>query len=124
MEESVVNPLNDGVNPLSVSGPNSVSPFAGNSSFSAESSLLPGDTNLLLGNGNNPIPGGGINPFAGDGGSGLQKLIFDRLKSILGDNFFKGIDNTLAGGSNPFANSGYPIPSGATNPLAGNGNVI
>ncbi|MBD2527437.1 hypothetical protein [Nostoc sp. FACHB-133] len=83
-----------------------------------------GGSNLLLSNGNNSIPASGINPFAGDAGSGLQELIFDRLKSILGDNFFNGIDNTLAGGSNPFAGSGYPIPSGATNPFAGSSNPI
>ncbi|MFN6455987.1 MAG: hypothetical protein RM022_027850 [Nostoc sp. EfeVER01] len=121
MEESAVNPLNGGVL-LSAGVPNSVSSFAPNGSLSAEGSLLTGSSNLLLGNGNNPIPGGGINPFAGDAGSGLQQLIFDRLKSILGDNFFKGIDNTLAGGSNPFANSGYTIPGGATNPFAGGSN--
>ena len=124
MEESAVNPLNGAVNPLSAGVPNSVSSFAPNGSFSPEGSLLTGGSNLLLGNGNNPIPGGGINPFAGDAGSGLQQLIFDRLKLILGDNFFKGIDTTLAGGSNPFAGSGYPIPGGATNPFAGNSNPI
>ncbi|MFW9259068.1 hypothetical protein [Nostoc sp. CALU 546] len=124
MEESAVNPFNGGVNPLSAGVPNSVGSFAANVSLSAEGSPLIGGSNRLLSNGNNPIPGSGINPFAGDAGSGLQQLIFDRLKSILGDNFFKGIDNTLAGGSNPFAGSVYPIPSGATNPFAGSSNPI
>ena len=127
MEASAVNLINGGFNPLSAGGASNLyngNSFAGNDSLSAvKSSLLTGGSNLLLGNGNNPIPGGSINPFAGDGGSGLQKLIFERLKLVLGDNYFKGIDNTLAGGSNPFAGSGYPIPGGATNPFAANSNL-
>jgi hypothetical protein len=95
MEESAVNPLNGEVNPLSATVPKSVGSFAANGNLSAEGSPLTGGSNLLLGNGNNPIPGGGINPFAGDAGNGLQQLIFDRLKLVLGDNFFKGIDNTV-----------------------------
>ncbi|MEH2451603.1 hypothetical protein [Nostoc sp.] len=121
MEASAVNPINGGVNPLSAGRASNLysgSSFAANDSLSAaKGSLLTAGSNLLLGNGSNPIPGGGINPFAGDGGTQLQQLIFDRLKLILGDNFFKGIDNTLAGGSNPFAGSGYPVQVGLTTRL-------
>ncbi|MFS0515890.1 hypothetical protein ACEYW6_14410 [Nostoc sp. UIC 10607] len=127
MEASAINPISGEVSPLNAGdGSNlySVSSFAANNSFSAEGNLLTSGSNLLIGNGNNPIPGGGINPFAGDSGSKLQQLIFDRLKLILGDSFFKDIDNTLAGGSNPFAGSDYPIAGGASNPFAGNSNLI
>ncbi|MEA5504046.1 hypothetical protein VB735_13160 [Halotia wernerae UHCC 0503] len=51
----------------------------------------------------NPIPGGGINPFAGNSGSQLQQLIFNRLQLVLGEDFFKNVDNALASGGNPFA---------------------
>ncbi|MCC5630335.1 hypothetical protein LC613_20910 [Nostoc sphaeroides CHAB 2801] len=126
MEESAVNPINSGFNPLSADGVSNLysgSSFAANGSLSPETSLLTGGSNLLLGNGNNSIPGGGINPFAGDGGSGLQKLIFDRLKLVLGDNFFKDINSTLAGGSNPFAGGSNPF-AGGSNPFAGGSNPI
>uniref|UniRef100_UPI002613D392 hypothetical protein n=1 Tax=uncultured Nostoc sp. TaxID=340711 RepID=UPI002613D392 len=70
------------------------------------------------------IPGGGVNPFAGDAGSKLQQLIFDRLKLILGKNFFQETNNTLTNGSNPFLNGGNTIASGGINPFTGNSNPI
>ncbi len=78
---------------------------------------------------NSPIPGSVINPFAGDGGSQLQELIFNRLKLVLGEDFFKDIDNALANGGNPFAggnsnpltDGNNPFASGS-NPFAGGNN--
>jgi hypothetical protein len=118
MEPSAVNAINGGVNPFSAPGDRNLyssSSFATNSSLDAEGSLLTG---------NSPIPGGGVNPFAGGGGSQLQQLIFDRLKLILGENFFQNTDKTLAGGSNPFLNSSNSLASGSINPFPSNGSPI
>ncbi|MEH2414534.1 hypothetical protein [Nostoc sp.] len=125
MKASAVNPINGEVNTFSATGDRNLysgSSFATNGSLYPEGSLLTGGSNLFAGN--NPIPGGGINAFAGDGGSKLQQLIFDRLKLVLGENFFQRTDNTLAGGNNPFLNGGNLIAGGGTNPFAGNSNPI
>ncbi|MEH1905289.1 MAG: hypothetical protein V7L04_28915 [Nostoc sp.] len=125
MQESAVNPINAQINTFSGTSDRNLysgSSFGTNSSLNAEGSLLTGGSNLLAGN--NPIPGGGINPFAGDGGTKLQQLIFDRLKLVLGDNFFHDTNNTLAGGSNPFLNGGNLIAGSGINPFAGNSNPI
>ncbi|MCF2149693.1 hypothetical protein IQ276_025325 [Desmonostoc muscorum LEGE 12446] len=115
MQGSAIDSINNGVNTISTgSGSNlyNSSSFAANGSFYTEGSLLTSGSNLFVGNGGGTIPGGGINPFAGDAGSKLQELIFDRLKLILGDNFFQDIDNTLAAGSNPFISGGNSILDG------------
>jgi|GEM_PF-1883357 len=62
-------------------------------------------------NSNSNLPGNGINPFAGDGGIELQKLIFDRLQLILGDES----NNPFTGGSNPFVIGDSPIGNGNRN---------
>ncbi|YAF97837.1 MAG: hypothetical protein AB3A66_09360 [Nodularia sp. CChRGM 3473] len=70
----------------------------------------------------NPIPGSGIDPFAGDLGSQLNQVIFERLKLILGENFFDGVDNPfVGGGSHPFVGGGTP-PFNQDNVPVGNGN--
>ncbi|MEH2241306.1 hypothetical protein [Nostoc sp.] len=125
MEASAVNSINGEVNRFSAAGDRNLysgSSFATNSSLYPEGSLLTGGSNPFTGN--TPIPGGGINPFAGDGGSKLQQLIFDRLKLFLGKNFFQDTNNTLAGGSNPFLNGGNIIASGGINPFASNSSPI
>jgi hypothetical protein len=99
MKASAANPINTGNN----------TPAAGNS-FNGGSS--------------NPIPGGGINPFAGDGGDQLQKLIFDRLKLVLGNDFSNKADSPFTGGGNPFAGSTSSIPGVGKNPFAGSGGSI
>lgn len=90
MNASAVNPINNGEN---TSGGN---PIAANV--------------------NSTIPGGGINPFAGEGGSQLQQLIFDRLKLVLGDDFFDGTKNPFTGSNNPFTGGGG-IPQSPFDPL-------
>jgi hypothetical protein len=119
MEASAVNPINDTGNISDASNS-----FAAFGSANAEGSVLTG-SNLFAGSsGSSPIPGGGINPFAGDGGSKLQQLIFDRLKLVLGDDFFKNNDATLAGGSNPFAGGGNPFAGGGNTFPEGSGNTF
>ncbi|WGV24051.1 hypothetical protein [Halotia branconii] len=91
MEASAINQINAGDNTFNIGNL-----FAGSGSNSV--------TNISdISNTSNPIPGGGINPFAGEGGSQLQQLIFNRLQLVLGEDFFKDIDNALASGGNPFA---------------------
>ncbi|WP_223280168.1 hypothetical protein [Nostoc sp. PA-18-2419] len=112
MEAFAINSINNEVNTLNANGSNNLynaNSFAANGSLYTEGSQLTGGNNLFIGNGGGTIPGSGINPFAGEAGGKLQQLIFDRLKLILGDNFFKDIDKTLAGGSNPFLTGGNPI---------------
>ncbi|YAG15491.1 PEP-CTERM sorting domain-containing protein [Nostoc sp. DSM 114161] len=112
MEASAIDSINNEINTFNAgSGSNlyNSSSFATDGNFYAEGNLLTNDNNIVLGNGGGNIPGGTINPFAGDAGSGLQQLIFDRLKLVLGDNFFKDVDKTLAGGTNPFLNGGNLI---------------
>ncbi|MDF5708485.1 MAG: hypothetical protein PUP90_12560 [Nostoc sp. S4] len=112
MEAFAINSINNEVNALNANGSSNLyntNSFAANGSLSPEGSQLTGGNNLFIGNGGGTIPGGGINPFAGEAGGKLQQLIFDRLKLVLGDNFFKDIDKTLAGGSNPFLTGGNPI---------------
>lgn len=114
MEASAVNPINDTGNISDASNS-----FAAFGSANAEGSVLTG-SNLFAGSsGNSPIPGGGINPFAGEGGSKLQQLIFDRLKLVLGDDFFKNNDATLAGGGNTFPEGSGNTFTSDRNPLAG-----
>jgi len=103
MEESVFNLVNvdsDGSNTASLSGR---SPF--------ESLYTNLGTNAPTGVNN--LPGGGINPFAGEAGGQIQQLISDRLRLILGDDFFNSANNPfLNGGGNPFVIGNSPVGNG------------
>jgi len=71
---------------------------------------------------------GGINPFASDGGSRFEQLIFNRLRLVLGDNFFNSNNNPFTSGGIPqFGGAGNPFnlntpPFNGNNTPVGNGN--
>jgi hypothetical protein len=122
MKASAVNSINSGGNT-----PNTDNSLAGvslpsRSPFDGLNFL--GSTGNTSGANSSNIPGGGINPFAGDAGSKLQQLVSNRLKLVLGDDFFKDTNKALAGGSNPFAGGSSPITGGASNPFAGGNSPI
>ncbi|WP_414564101.1 MULTISPECIES: hypothetical protein [unclassified Anabaena] len=87
--------------------------YAVNPTQSGENTF--GADNPLVIGGNNPntntIPGGAINPFAGDAGSQLQELIFNRLQLVLGNDFFNGDNNPFTNGAN-----NNPFPMGESSP--------
>ncbi|MBE9006091.1 hypothetical protein IQ259_13775 [Fortiea sp. LEGE XX443] len=69
---------------------------------------------------NRNLPGGDSNPFAGGGDSQLQQLIFNRLKLVLGENFFDGSNNPFTGSSNP--NNFGSLPLNQNNAPVSNSN--
>ncbi|MFN6570001.1 hypothetical protein [Dendronalium sp. ChiSLP03b] len=101
MEASAVNPIFSG----------------GNTSGAGDSLAGNINGNPIAGSASSTIPGGGINPFAGEGGSKLQQLIFDRLKLVLGDDFPNDAKNPFAGGKNPFTNGGSSHQQSPFDPL-------
>lgn len=116
MKASTVNSMNGGGNT-----PNTGNPFAGGNLPSR--SPFEGLTGNTSGANSSNIPGGGINPFAGDAGSQLQQLVSNRLKLVLGEDFFKDTNKALASGGNPFASGNAPISGGGSNPFAGAGSL-
>ncbi|BCL36465.1 PEP-CTERM sorting domain-containing protein [Nostoc sp. MS1] len=118
MEESVITQINTEVN------------SSGTNSLSERSPLESLYTNLgtNVPTGVNNIPGGGVNPFTGEAGTQIQKLISDRLKLILGDDFFNSANNPfLTGGGNPFVIGNSPVGNsnrdfGTNNATIGNFN--
>ncbi|WP_193196606.1 hypothetical protein [Nostoc sp. MG11] len=109
MKTSTSNSMNGGGNPSSGGNLPSRSPF--------ESLDFLGGTGNTSGTNSSNIPGGGINPFAGDAGSKLQQLVSNRLKLVLGEDFFKNTNKAFASGGNP------PISGGGSNPFAGAGSL-
>ncbi|MBU7583854.1 MAG: hypothetical protein KAF91_13240 [Nostoc sp. TH1S01] len=123
MEESAVNPFGAG------------NPFTGNNgslpqrspfdNFSDIGRYIPeGVSNPFTSQSSLP---GGINPFASDGGSRFEQLIFNRLKSVLGDNFFNSNNPYINGGIPQFSGDGNlsnlaTSPFDANNAPVGNGN--
>jgi len=125
MKASTIKQINDGGNTSNASNPLAGSSLPARSPFEGLNFL--GGTGNTSGASSSNIPGGGINPFAGDAGSEVQQLISDRLKLVLGNDYFKDTNKALANGSNPFAgskpitNAGSP-PFNASNAPVGNGN--
>ncbi|MBW4688141.1 MAG: hypothetical protein KME40_24380 [Komarekiella atlantica HA4396-MV6] len=116
MKTSNINSMNGGGNTSSGGNLPSRSPFEG-------LNFLGGTVNTSGTNSNN-IPGGGINPFAGDAGSQIQQLVSNRLKLVLGEDFFKDTNKALASGGNPFAGGNAPISGGGNNPFSGGSSPI
>ncbi|MBE9205147.1 hypothetical protein IQ244_01065 [Nostoc sp. LEGE 06077] len=124
MEESAVNPFGAG------------NPFTGNNGSLPQRSPFDNLSNIgqYIPEGvNNPFTSsstlpGGINPFASDGGSRFEQLIFNRLKLVLGENFFDGTNTPFTSGRIPQFSGGGNLsklgtpPFNANNAPVGNGN--
>ncbi|MCC5636770.1 hypothetical protein LC593_13030 [Nostoc sp. CHAB 5844] len=113
MEDSAVNPFGAG-NPFTGSLPQR-SPF---DNLSDIGRYIPeGVSNPFTSPSTLP---GGINPFISDGGSRFEQLIFNRLRSVLGNDFFDGSNNPFTNGGIPQFNGGGNLLNLSTPPFNGN----
>lgn len=108
MEDSVVNLADIGVN--SSNTDNSLQQLPFENLFRIISENTPGSISN--------IPGNGTNPFTGNSGIEIQKLIFDRLQLVIGEDF----NNQFTTNGNHFVIGNSPIGNGNRN--FGNNNAI
>ena len=123
MENTSINSINGGENTPINDNQTQQAPSEGIDELLAENLVLRETNHISAQNeDHNLVLDSVIDPFAGDINGQLNELIFGRLKSLLGENFFDGPENSpVGGGSNLFAGDDS-LTVNQDNVPVGNGN--